>query len=104
VDNPLKREIAPSLMRRATVITDVTTQCAQIGDLHHAIDAGAMTLDDVHAELPALVAGRAAGRTSPREIILFDSTGIGLQDVAAAACVYENARKAKRTLRTIDFG
>jgi alanine dehydrogenase len=103
VDNPQKKEIAPALMRRANVVTDVTMQCAQIGDLHHAIDAGVMKTSDVWAELPALVAGRARGRASQNDIIVFDSTGIGLQDVAAAACVYENARNAARALRTIDF-
>jgi alanine dehydrogenase len=103
VDNELKREIAPALMRRAIVVTDATMQCAQIGDLHHAIDAGVMKTGDVWAELPALVAGGARGRTSQNDIIVFDSTGIGLQDVAAAACVYENALNAARALRTIDF-
>jgi len=60
-------------------------------DLHHAIEAGAMTRDDVYAELAEIVAGRTRGRASEDEIILFDSTGIALQDVAAAAIVYERA-------------
>jgi alanine dehydrogenase len=103
VDNPLKKEIAPSLMRQAKVVTDSTLQCAQIGDLHHAIEAGEMTAIDVWADLPSLVAGRAEGRASQSDVIVFDSTGIGLQDVAAAACVYENAKRAKRVLRKIEF-
>jgi ornithine cyclodeaminase/alanine dehydrogenase-like protein (mu-crystallin family) len=47
--------------------------------------------DDVHAELGEVVAGKKAGRESDEEIIVFDSTGMALQDVAAAACVYSKA-------------
>ena len=88
-DNPDKNEIAPALMAAARVVTDATSQCAEMGDLHHAIAAGMMTRADVNAELGELLVGEKAGRTSPDEIIIFDSTGTGLQDVAAAAAIYE---------------
>jgi ornithine cyclodeaminase/alanine dehydrogenase-like protein (mu-crystallin family) len=88
-DSPDKSEIAPALMAAATVVTDVTTQCAEMGDLHHAIAAGMMTKADVGTELGELLVGGNAGRTSSDEIIIFDSTGTGLQDVAVAAAIYE---------------
>ena len=50
-----------------------------------------MTKDEVHAELGAVVAGKKPGRTSADEIIVFDSTGMALQDVITAATVYTNA-------------
>ncbi len=53
-----------------------------------------MTQESVHAELSEVVAGTKPGRRSPEEIIIFDSTGTALQDVAAAAAVYEKARSA----------
>ena len=52
-----------------------------------------MSIDDVHAELGELVAGRKAGRRAPHEITLFDGTGVGIQDVAAAARAYALARE-----------
>ena len=52
-----------------------------------------ITRADVHAELGEVVAGRKPGRTSPAEITVFDSTGTALQDVAAAALVYEKAAR-----------
>lgn len=88
-DNETKSEIAPALMAAASVVTDVTDQCAVMGDLRHAIAAGVMTKDDVCAELAELVAGKKAGRASTDDIIIFDSTGTGLQDVATAAAIYE---------------
>ena len=88
-DNQDKSEIAPTLMAAAKVVTDVTAQCIEMGDLHHAIAAGTMAAADVHAELGQLLAGEKAGRYLPDEIIIFDSTGTGLQDVSAAAAIYE---------------
>ncbi len=102
VDWERKRELAPSLLEQAKLVTDVTAQCAAFGDLHHAIEAGTLTVDSVHAELGAIVAGRKRGRESNAELIVFDSTGMALQDVAAAALVYERARAAGRG-RIIDF-
>lgn len=90
-DSPDKSEIAPALMAEALVVVDRFDQCEVMGDLHHAVSAGAMTPSDVHGELGELVAGRKSGRTSPDQIILFDSTGTGLQDAAAAAVLYERA-------------
>ena len=91
-DSPAKSEIAPALMALARVVVDVLDQCAAMGDLHHAIEAGVMLPEDVHAELADIVAGRRPGRTCAQEITLFDSTGTGVQDAASAALAYERAR------------
>jgi alanine dehydrogenase len=91
-DNPEKSEIVPALMARARVVTDLTAQCAHMGDLNHAIRAGAMRQADVHAELGELVAGRKAGRASAAEITIFDGSGLGILDVAAAAHAFDLAR------------
>lgn len=92
-DSPAKSEIAPALMASALVVADRTDQCEVMGDLHHAIMAGAMTRADVHGELGEIVTGRKEGRTSPDQIILFDSTGMGLQDAAAAALLHDRASR-----------
>jgi ornithine cyclodeaminase/alanine dehydrogenase-like protein (mu-crystallin family) len=93
-DNPLKQELDPGLMASGKIVVDILEQCAAIGDLHHALEAGAVTEADVYAELGEIVAGRKPGRTSEEEIVIFDSTGTALQDVAAAAVVYERALRA----------
>lgn len=91
-DNPDKQEIEPSLMRSAAVVADVTAQCAAIGDLRNAICSGVMTSTDVRAELGRVVSGRQAGRVDDSEVIVFDSTGTAIQDVAVAALAYERAK------------
>jgi alanine dehydrogenase len=92
-DNPEKQELHPSLMAKNKVVTDILEQCAVMGDLHHALDAGVLTRADVHAELGEVVAGKKPGRESEEEITIFDSTGMALQDVAAAAFLYEKAER-----------
>ena len=90
-DNEDKQELDPLLLARSKLVTDITEQCSAIGDLHHALAAGVMSRADVYAELGEVISGRKPGRTSPDEIIVFDSTGTALQDVAAAAAVYRRA-------------
>lgn len=92
-DNPEKQEIHPTLLAKSKIIADILQQCAVMGDLHHGLAAGVVTERDVHAELGDVVAGKKAGRQSDREIIIFDSTGMALQDVAAAAWVYQKAQQ-----------
>jgi alanine dehydrogenase len=93
-DNEEKQELDPRLLATNKVVVDILEQCAEIGDLHHAIAQGLMSSGDVHAELGEVVAGRRHGRSSEEEITIFDSTGTALQDVAAAALVYERAVKS----------
>jgi len=90
-DDERKQELDPRLFAGHKIVVDLLEQCAAIGDLHHALDQGLITKADVHAELGEVVAGKKPGRASRDEIIIFDSTGTGLQDVAAAALAYETA-------------
>ncbi|HEY6245010.1 MAG TPA: ornithine cyclodeaminase family protein [Pyrinomonadaceae bacterium] len=92
-DSEKKQELDPWLLAENTTIVDVLDQSASIGELHHALDAGLMARSDVRAELGEVVAGIKPGRTSADEIIVFDSTGMALQDVIAAATVYERAKQ-----------
>jgi alanine dehydrogenase len=91
-DSEHKQEIDPALMASSKVIVDSLEQCATIGDLHHAISQGLMRQENVYAELAEVVAGRKPGRIDAEEIIIFDSTGVAIEDAVAAATVYEKAQ------------
>lgn len=93
-DNPSKHELAADLLQASCVIVDSVAQAATMGDLHHALTAGVMQATDVRGELAELVAGRVAGRTCADERWVFDSTGLSIQDLAAAEMIYERARAA----------
>lgn len=92
-DNPEKSEVEPGLLASAKLVVDVLAQCAVMGDLHHALAAGAMAQTDVYAELAQLVTGQRAGRTRDDEILVFDSTGTAIEDAASAAFIYERAQQ-----------
>ncbi len=65
----------------------------EIGDLRAAIAAGVVSRGDVAAQLGEVLAGRSV-RRSDSDIVIFDSTGAGFQDVAAASVIYERALAA----------
>jgi ornithine cyclodeaminase/alanine dehydrogenase len=90
-DSPGKQELDPALVAVSKLVVDILEQCAHVGELHHVLEAGLMEREDVHAELGEVIAGRKRGRTSDDEITVFDSTGTALQDVAAAAAIYERS-------------
>jgi len=98
-DNEFKQEIDAGLIASCKLIADLKEQSATIGDFHHALTKGYVTMSHMHAELGEIIAGKKSGRTSDDEIIVFDSTGTGLQDVASAVIVYEKALQKKCGLK-----
>ena len=101
-DNEDKQELEPLILSSNKVVTDITAQCASMGELHHALQMGLMNHTDVYAELGQIIAGEKRGRISDEEIIVFDSTGTALQDIASAAIVYEKAIQKNIGVR-LDF-
>jgi ornithine cyclodeaminase/alanine dehydrogenase len=93
-DSPEKQELEPGLLAANRVVVDILDQCAAVGEVHHALTAGLMRREDVHAEIGAILAGRAAGRETAEEIIVFDTTGTALQDAAAASLAVDRALTA----------
>ena len=79
------------MIASAKVVADSLEQSCAIGDVHHAIAHGLMRKEDVYAELCEIVAGQKIGRVADDEIIVFDSTGVAIEDAVAAAAVYERA-------------
>src|SRR5687768_4656573 len=90
-DSETKQELEPALLAQNKTVVDILDQCASIGELHHVIASDLMTKQHVHAELGEVIAGIKPGRTSSDEIIIFDSTGMALQDVIAASTLYKKA-------------
>ncbi|HYI07564.1 MAG TPA: ornithine cyclodeaminase family protein [Thermoanaerobaculia bacterium] len=90
-DNPQKQELTPALLRESRVVVDILEQAATMGDLHHALEAGVLTRDDVHGELADVICGRVPSRRHDDEIFVFDSTGTALQDVAVSSFAYARA-------------
>lgn len=100
-DGPEKQELDVDVFALADlVVVDSRDQCAQIGELHHALDAELVLSPDDVTELGEVCAGARPGRTSADQTILCDLTGVGVQDVAAANVVMERIGEAGEVLRT----
>ncbi len=91
-DNSEKQELDPELFKGAGVLVDDLEKCALEAELHHALDSGVITRADVRADLCQLASGQKKGRENDDEIVIFDSLGTGLQDVAAAEAAYRAAK------------
>lgn len=86
-----KQELEAALLGRANVIAaDHPPVAAANGEVHHAVAAGVIAIDDV-VPLGALVAGDAAGRSNGSDITIADLCGIGVQDAAVATEVMRRA-------------
>lgn len=89
-DSPGKQELDAGCLALADLlVVDRLTQCASFGELRHALDAGLLRPDRVHAELGEVVAGVKPGRTTAEQITIADLTGVGFQDTAIASVYLE---------------
>jgi alanine dehydrogenase len=88
-----KEELDPEILKRAKVVVDDYEQACHYGELNVPFSEGIFKREQIHAELGEIVAGKKTGRTSDSEITVFDSTGLAIQDLAAATLVYDKAKK-----------
>ena len=89
-----KQELDATAVRRASriVVDDMAVAKMESGDLIAADAEGALDWSAVRP-LSDVVGGLAPGRTTAEEITLFESQGIGLEDLAAACHVLTRARE-----------
>ena len=91
-DSNGKQELDTALVAAASLrVADSKAQCAERGELQHALRTGAIAPTDV-VEMGAWLAGTAA---RPRGLVLFDSTGVAVQDVAIAELALKHAGASK---------
>ncbi|WP_327353114.1 ornithine cyclodeaminase family protein [Streptomyces sp. NBC_01304] len=91
---PDHREIDTAGVVRSRIVVDAfDTARAKSGEVLIPLAEGALGEDDFRCELGQVLAGLAPGRTSDAEITLFDSVGVGLQDLATARLLIDLARE-----------
>jgi len=86
------RELDAETVRRARVYVDSRAGArAEAGDLIQAEREGAIGPHHVRGEIGEVFAGTLVGRTEEREITLFKSLGMAVEDVATARHLYDLA-------------
>jgi alanine dehydrogenase len=88
-----KQELHPDVLQNATVVIDDYEQCTHSGEINVPWERGLLDDEDIYGELGDVVAGRSTGQTTTDGVTVFDSTGLAIQDVAAAHVVYEHATR-----------
>ncbi len=86
-----KHELADRILLDAKLIIDDYEQCTHSGEINVPWSEGVLGDDDIDGQIGEVVTGKIPGRTSEDGITVFDSTGLAIQDVAAAHVVYEHA-------------
>ena len=88
------REIPAETVLRSKIVVDSTESClAEAGDFLLNLDSGKKVEDLFHAELGQIASGMKPGRESEEEITFFKSVGNAVQDLSAAARIYEKAEE-----------
>lgn len=94
-DAPSKQELDPALLVKSKIVVDDWSQSCHGGEINVPLAKGIIKKRDVWGDICEIVAGLKQGRTSPEEITVFTSTGLAIQDAAAAKIAYQKAVKQK---------
>jgi ornithine cyclodeaminase len=91
---PTVRELDTETVAHSSFFTDRRESCLnEAGDYVLAAGEGAVGPDHVKAELGEVLAGLHPGREHEDELTVFESLGIGVEDLAAAELVVRRARE-----------
>jgi len=89
---PNARELDTEIIKRSKFVGDSREACfKEAGDIIIPVNEGAIADSHFYAELGEIITGKKAGRVNDREITLFKSNGLAIQDVATAKLVYDKA-------------
>lgn len=89
---PAARELDTAAVARATIFADSRDAAlAEAGDILIPMSEGALPRDFAPAELGEVIIGTAPGRRHEREITLFKSLGLAVEDAACARFLFDRA-------------
>jgi len=93
--SPDTRELDTETIKRSLLIGDSLEACTkEAGDIMIPLKEGAITESHFYAELGEIITGKKQGRTDDKQITLFKSNGLAIQDAATAKLVYQKAMEA----------
>jgi ornithine cyclodeaminase/alanine dehydrogenase len=92
---PSARELDSAIVKRSKFVGDSREACfKEAGDIMIPVNAGEIPESHFYAELGEIIAGTKKGRETDKEITLFKSNGLAIQDTATALLVYNKAIEA----------
>lgn len=92
---PNARELDSEIVKRSKFVGDSREACFnEAGDIIIPLASGEVKESHFYAELGEIITGKKAARGNDKEITLFKSNGLAIQDVATAKLVYDKALAA----------
>ena len=92
---PNARELDTTIIKRSRLVADSYDACLkEAGDIMIPIEEGTIDKSHMYAELGEIVIGKKPSRTNDKDITLFKSNGLAIQDAATAKLVYDKAVSA----------
>lgn len=89
---PEARELDTKTVVRSKIVCDYQAAClAEAGDLLIPIEEGSLSAELIYGDLGEIVVGKKKGRESDRDVTLFKSVGLSIQDISTAFHVYQKA-------------
>jgi alanine dehydrogenase len=92
-DAPGKQELETDLTLKSRVFVDSVEQASHSGEINVPWSQGFLTREKLAGTLGDVITGKVRGRTSDKDITVFDSTGLAIQDTAVAHIVYKRSLK-----------
>lgn len=92
-DAPGKQELDPAILKAAIVVVDDMKQASGSGEINVPIQKGVYSTGEIYGTLAEVVVGKKRGRANNRDITVFDSTGIAVEDMAVAKLLFEKAQQ-----------
>jgi ornithine cyclodeaminase len=88
-DTPEKQELDPRILQRADIVVgDSLQQCQHRGEIHQAIKAGLLKIEDT-VELGQVILNKSLRRKTDNQITVADLTGVAVQDIQISKAVLE---------------
>lgn len=90
-DAPGKQELETTLTLKSRVFVDSYDQASHSGEINVPWMQGLIRRENLAGSIGEVIAGMKPGRSDDREITIFDSTGLSIQDMAVANIAYSKA-------------
>jgi len=94
-----KQELDPRILKDAKIVIDNWEQASHSGEINVPLTKGMLKKEDIYGELGEIVSGKKPGRENDKEITVFDSTGLAIQDLFTANLVFKRAKKLGKELK-----
>lgn len=88
-----KQELDSLLLVNGRIVVDDIVQASHSGEVNVPLHRGVLSKRKVTISLADVVSKRKKGRQSQHQITIFDSTGLGIHDIASAGFLFHKAQQ-----------